>query len=89
MLAVAPELLAAVDAKLSNRRQMPEKPYEFSTHIGVACARKMVNYQQLADKLKMDVNDLMRQCNARRRHRKRSSRDWSGSWTSTSSFLRS
>jgi ribosome-binding protein aMBF1 (putative translation factor) len=48
---------------------MPDKPYkppyEFSTHIGAACARKMVNFQQLADKLKIDVTDLMHQCNAK------------------------
>jgi ribosome-binding protein aMBF1 (putative translation factor) len=45
---------------------MPEpKLYEFSTHIGAACARKMINFQQLSEKLKMDVTDLMRQCHAK------------------------
>jgi ribosome-binding protein aMBF1 (putative translation factor) len=45
---------------------MPEpKLYEFSTHIGSACARKMVTFQQLSEKLKLDVTDLMRQCNAK------------------------
>ena len=38
---------------------MPEpKLYELSTHIGSACARKMVTFQQLAEKLKMDVTEL-------------------------------
>jgi Rap1a immunity proteins len=45
---------------------MPEpKLYEFSTHIGSTCARKMVSFQQAADKLKMDVTELMRQRNAK------------------------
>jgi hypothetical protein len=43
----------------------PPKLYEFSTHSGAACARQMVNFQQLADKLKMDATDLMHQCNAK------------------------
>jgi ribosome-binding protein aMBF1 (putative translation factor) len=45
---------------------MPEpKPYAFSTHIGAACAKQMRTFQELAEKLKMDVTDLMRQCNAK------------------------
>jgi transcriptional regulator with XRE-family HTH domain len=43
---------------------MPESkykpPYEFCTHIGAACARP-----DLADKLGMDVTDLMTQCNGK------------------------
>ena len=46
---------------------MPEKlykpPYAFSTTIGETCTRKMVTFLDLAEKLKMDVTDLMRQCN--------------------------
>jgi hypothetical protein len=45
---------------------MPEpKLYEFSTHVGSACARQMVSFHDLAEKLKMDVTDLMKQCNAK------------------------
>jgi transcriptional regulator with XRE-family HTH domain len=44
----------------------PYKPsYAFSVHIGETCARKMRTFQDLADKLKMDVTDLMRQCNGK------------------------
>ena len=42
---------------------MPEKlykpPYAFSTTIGETCTRKMVTFLDLAEKLKMDVTDLM------------------------------
>jgi ribosome-binding protein aMBF1 (putative translation factor) len=38
-------------------------PYAFSVTIGEACNRKMRNFVDLAEKLKMDVTDLMRQCN--------------------------
>ncbi len=48
---------------------MPEikykPPYEFSTHIGAACARQMRTFVDLAEKLKMPVEDLMRQCNGK------------------------
>jgi len=45
---------------------MPEpKLYSFSTHIGAACARKMVSFSELADRLKMDVHQLMREVNAK------------------------
>jgi hypothetical protein len=45
---------------------MPEpRLYQFSTHIGAACTRQMVTFADLADRLKMDVTDLMRQCNAK------------------------
>jgi hypothetical protein len=44
---------------------MPEpKLYSFSTHVGAACAKQFRTFQDLAEKLKMDVHDLMRQCNA-------------------------
>ena len=39
-------------------------PYAFSVTIGETCTRKMRTFQDLADKLKMDVTDLMRQCNS-------------------------
>jgi transcriptional regulator with XRE-family HTH domain len=43
---------------------MPEpKLYAFSTHIGASCARQMRTFQDFAEKLNMDVGDLMRQCN--------------------------
>jgi hypothetical protein len=38
-------------------------PYTFSIHIGSAAARKMGNFQDLAAKLNMPVEDLMRQSN--------------------------
>jgi ribosome-binding protein aMBF1 (putative translation factor) len=45
---------------------MPEpKLFAFSTHIGSACAKQMRTYVDLAEKLKMPVTDLMRQCNAK------------------------
>jgi hypothetical protein len=45
---------------------MPEpKLYAFSTHIGPACAKQMRTFADLAEKLKTDVTDLMRQCNGK------------------------
>jgi ribosome-binding protein aMBF1 (putative translation factor) len=47
---------------------MPDKykpPYTFSTHIGAACAQQSRTFVDLAEKLKMDVSDLMRQCNGK------------------------
>jgi hypothetical protein len=47
-------------------RLMPEKykpPYAFSTHIGAACNKQFRTFTDLAEKLKIDVTDLMRQCN--------------------------
>ena len=38
-------------------------PYAFSVTIGENCARKMRTFVDLADKLKMDVTDLMRKAN--------------------------
>ena len=40
------------------------KLYQFSTHIGTDCAKQFRTFADLAEKLKMDVTDLMRQCNA-------------------------
>jgi ribosome-binding protein aMBF1 (putative translation factor) len=40
-------------------------PYAFSICIGEACTRKMRTFVDLAEKLKMDVHDLMRQCNGK------------------------
>lgn len=47
---------------------MPEKykpPYTFSTHIGAGCTKQLRTFADLAEKLKMDVTDLMRQCNGK------------------------
>jgi hypothetical protein len=45
---------------------MPEpKLYSFSTHIGAACAKQFRRFADLAEKLGMDVTDLMLQCNAK------------------------
>jgi hypothetical protein len=41
------------------------KLYAFSTTIGTASNRHMRFYADLAEKLKMDVLNLMRQCNAK------------------------
>jgi hypothetical protein len=44
---------------------MPEHykpPYQFSTHIGAACAKQFRTFAYLAEKLKMGVTELMRQC---------------------------
>jgi hypothetical protein len=38
-------------------------PYQFSVTIGETRTRKMRTFQELAEKLTMDVTDLMRQCN--------------------------
>jgi ribosome-binding protein aMBF1 (putative translation factor) len=40
-------------------------PYAFSVTIGETCNRKMRTFVDLAEKLKMDVTDLMRQCNGK------------------------
>jgi hypothetical protein len=47
---------------------MPENykpPYLFSTHIGTACAQQFRTFPDLAEKLKIPVEDLMRQCNGK------------------------
>jgi transcriptional regulator with XRE-family HTH domain len=40
-------------------------PYTFSVTIGEYCTRQMRTFQDLAEKLKMPVEDLMRQCNGK------------------------
>jgi transcriptional regulator with XRE-family HTH domain len=40
-------------------------PYAFSVTTGENCARKMRTFADLAEKLKMPVEDLMRQCNGK------------------------
>ena len=43
---------------------MPEpKLFQFSTHIGAVCNQKSRTFNDLAERLGMDVTDLMRQCN--------------------------
>jgi hypothetical protein len=53
---------------------MPDKlykpPYQFSVTIGETCTRKLVTFSDLAEKLKMPVEDLMRQCNGKTAHPK-------------------
>jgi hypothetical protein len=45
---------------------MPEpKLYPWSTVIGTACNQKSRSFQDLAEKLKMDVHQLVRECNAK------------------------
>jgi hypothetical protein len=48
---------------------MPDKlykpPYAFSVTIGECMTRKMVTFLDLAEKLKMPVEDLIRQCNGK------------------------
>jgi hypothetical protein len=45
---------------------MPEpKLYDWSVTIGTACNKQSRTFQDLAEKLKMDVTDLMRQCNGK------------------------
>jgi hypothetical protein len=47
---------------------MPDKykpPYLFSTHIGTACNVKSRTFVDLAEKLKMPVDDLIRQVNGK------------------------
>jgi hypothetical protein len=39
--------------------------YQFSTHIGAACAKQFRTFADLAEKLKMPVEDLMKQCNGK------------------------
>jgi hypothetical protein len=45
---------------------MPYKPpYAFSVTIGENCTRQMRTFQDLAEKLRMPVEDSMRQCNGK------------------------
>jgi hypothetical protein len=44
---------------------MPDKykpPYTFSTHIGAACAKQFRTFADLAEKLKMPVEDSCQPC---------------------------
>jgi ribosome-binding protein aMBF1 (putative translation factor) len=46
--------------------EMPDQlkpPYAFSTRIGTACCEQSRTFTDLAEKLKMNALDLMRQCN--------------------------
>ena len=47
--------------KMPDQKYKP--PYTFSTHIGAACNKQSRTSIDLAEKLKMDLTDLMRQCN--------------------------
>jgi hypothetical protein len=40
-------------------------PYRFSVTIGANCARQLRTFADLAEKLEMPVEDLMRQCNGK------------------------
>jgi len=66
----------------SDAPEMPDSkykpPYTFSTHIGAACATKMRTFPDLAEKLKIDVIDLMRQCNGPPGMSRPSVRSWRG-----------
>jgi hypothetical protein len=46
---------------------MPDKlyklPYAFSTTIGESLTRKMMTFHELSEKLRIDVTQLMRECN--------------------------
>ena len=44
---------------------MRDKPYTFSMHISAACSAQMRTFADLADKLDMDVTDLMKECNGK------------------------
>ena len=47
---------------------MPDKykpPYAFSVTIGETCAKEFRTFADLAEKLKIPVEDLMRQCNGK------------------------
>jgi transcriptional regulator with XRE-family HTH domain len=39
------------------------RPFQFSNVIGASCARQSRTFDDLAEKLKMDVHQLMRECN--------------------------
>jgi hypothetical protein len=43
---------------------MPQsRPCAFSTHVGAPCAKQFRTFQDVAEKLKMDVHQLMQECN--------------------------
>jgi hypothetical protein len=69
-------------------RKMPDKPYKppyaFSVTIGENCARKMKSFYDLAGALKMDVTQLMRECNGHASPSKALVKGlWQQSWAST------
>ena len=69
-LTVAEMRMGAARSLWNNRLTVPnatpyKPPYQFSVTIGENCARKMRTFAGLAEALKMDVTDLMRQCNGK------------------------
>jgi len=40
-------------------------PYQFSNVISASCTRQSRSFDDLAEKLKMNVTDLMRECNGK------------------------
>jgi hypothetical protein len=65
--------------------QKPYKPpYAFSVTIGENCARQMRTFADLAEKLNMPVEDLMRQCNGKVSPSKALVKGWRRNWASTS-----
>jgi hypothetical protein len=43
---------------------MPQsQPYVFSVRSGASCTRQFVSFQDFAEKLKMDIHQLMLECN--------------------------
>jgi hypothetical protein len=40
-------------------------PYPFSTHVSAAAARKMITFHDFAERLHMDVVELMKRANAK------------------------
>jgi hypothetical protein len=66
---------------------MPDKYkplYQFSTHIGAACAKQFRTFADLTEKLKMPVGNLMRQCNGKVPPSKRLVKGLAKNWTSMS-----
>jgi hypothetical protein len=47
------------------RCRIYKPPYTFSTHIGAARTKQFRTFPDLAEKLKMDVTEMMRQCNGK------------------------
>jgi hypothetical protein len=66
-----------------------KRPYTFSVLIGGTCNRKMRNFVDLAETLKMPVEDLMRQANGHASPSKALVKVWLESWTSMRATWRS
>jgi hypothetical protein len=69
---------------------MPDKykpPYQFCTHIGAACAKQFRTFADLAEKLKIPLEDLMRQCNGKARSSKALVKDLAKELDIDESFL--